>query len=64
MYEQFSAFNCNLNTGKEQARSRRMIKATNVVYHNKAYPSALILPIVPQFDSLRLFAAGEVVKML
>jgi len=47
MYEQFSAFNCNLNTGKEQARSRRMIKATNVVYHNKAYPSALILPMVP-----------------
>src|SRR6267143_836031 len=59
MYEQFSAFNFNLNTGKEQARGRRMIKATNVVYHNKTYPSALILPIVPQFDSLRLFSAGE-----
>src|SRR6266446_385176 len=53
MYEQFSAFNCNLNTGKEQARSRRMIKATNVVYHDRAHPSVLILAI------LRLFAAGE-----
>src|SRR5216684_125407 len=59
MYKHLPRFNCNLNTGKEQARGRRMIKATNVVYHNKAYPSALILPIVPQFDSLRLFAAGE-----
>src|SRR6266849_4305577 len=37
----------------------RMIKATNVVYHATAHPLALILPIVPQFDSLRLFAAGE-----
>src|SRR5712692_6877319 len=37
----------------------RMIKATNVVYHDKAQPLALILPIVPQFGSLRLFAAGE-----
>jgi hypothetical protein len=36
-----------------------MIKATNVVYHDKAHPSALILLIVPWFDSLRLFAAGE-----
>src|SRR5712664_1046262 len=59
MYEQFSAFNCNLNTGKEQARSRRMIKAANVVYHDRAHPSVLILAIVPQFDSMRLFAAGE-----
>ena len=25
----------------------RMIKATNVVYHDKAHPLALILPIVP-----------------
>jgi hypothetical protein len=25
----------------------RMIKATNVIYHDKAHPSALVLPIVP-----------------
>jgi len=24
-----------------------MVKATNVVYHDKAHPSALILPLVP-----------------
>jgi len=33
--------------GEEQARSTRMVKATNVIYHDKAHPSALILPIVP-----------------
>jgi predicted acyl esterase len=24
-----------------------MIKATNVIYHDKAHPSALLLPVVP-----------------
>jgi hypothetical protein len=24
-----------------------MIKATNVVYHDKAHPSAVILPVLP-----------------
>ena len=43
----FPRFDRNLNTGEEQARGTRMIKATNVVYHDKAHPSALILPIVP-----------------
>ena len=43
----FPRFDRNLNTGEEQARATRMIKATNVIYHDKAHPSALILPIVP-----------------
>jgi putative CocE/NonD family hydrolase len=43
----FPRFDRNLNTGEEQARATRMIKATNVVYHDKAHPSALILPMVP-----------------
>ena len=43
----FPRFDRNLNTGEEQARATRMVKATNVVYHDKAHPSALILPIVP-----------------
>jgi putative CocE/NonD family hydrolase len=43
----FPRFDRNLNTGEEQARATRMIKATNVIYHNKAHPSALILPVVP-----------------
>jgi len=43
----FPRFVRNLNTGEEQARATRMVKATNVVYHDKAHPSALVLPIVP-----------------
>ncbi len=43
----FPRFDRNLNTGEEQARATRMIKSTNVVYHDKAHPSALILPVLP-----------------
>lgn len=43
----FPRFDRNLNTGEEQARGTRMVKATNVIYHDKAHPSALILPVVP-----------------
>ena len=43
----FPRFDRNLNTGEEQARATRMIKATNVIYHDKAHPSALIVPVVP-----------------
>jgi putative CocE/NonD family hydrolase len=42
----FPRFDRNLNTGEEQAHATRMIKATNVIYHDKAHPSALVLPIV------------------
>jgi len=44
----FPRFDRNLNTGEEQARATRMVKATNVIYHDKAHPSAVIVPIVPQ----------------
>jgi putative CocE/NonD family hydrolase len=43
----FPRFDRNLNTGEEQARATRMIKATNVVFHDKSHPSALIVPVVP-----------------
>lgn len=43
----FPRFDRNLNTGEEQARGTRMVKATNVIYHDKSRPSALILPVVP-----------------
>ena len=43
----FPRFDRNMNTGEEQARATRMIKATNVVYHDKAHPSALLLPVLP-----------------
>src|SRR5207244_5541946 len=43
----FPRFDRNLNTGEEQARAVRMEKSTNVVYHDKAHPSALIMPVLP-----------------
>jgi putative CocE/NonD family hydrolase len=43
----FPRFDRNLNTGKEQARTTRIVKATNVIYHDKGHPSALIVPVVP-----------------
>jgi uncharacterized protein len=43
----FPRFDRNLNTGEEQARGTRMVKAENVVYHDKAHRSALVLPVVP-----------------
>ncbi|HVH69883.1 MAG TPA: CocE/NonD family hydrolase, partial [Candidatus Dormibacteraeota bacterium] len=43
----FPRFDRNLNTGEEQARATRLVKATNVIYHDKAHPSALIVPLVP-----------------
>jgi predicted acyl esterase len=43
----FPRFDRNMNTGEEQAHATRMVKATNVVYHDKARPSALIVPVVP-----------------
>jgi len=43
----FPRFDRNLNTGEEQARATRMVRATNTVVHDKEHPSALILPVVP-----------------
>jgi putative CocE/NonD family hydrolase len=44
----FPRFDRNLNTGKSAANSAEMVKATNTVLHDKAHPSALLLPVVPR----------------
>ena len=43
----FPRFNRNLNTGEDPERGTRMIKASNLVYHDKEHPSALVVSIVP-----------------
>ena len=43
----FPRFDRNLNTGEDQGRGTHMVRATNLIYHDKSRPSALILPIVP-----------------
>jgi uncharacterized protein len=44
----FPRFDRNLNSGEEQAHATRIVKARNVIYHDSAHPSALILPLVGQ----------------
>ncbi|MBZ5563375.1 MAG: CocE/NonD family hydrolase [Acidobacteriia bacterium] len=44
----FPRFDRNLNTGEDQGRSTRWVKATNMVYHDRVHPSALVLPGAPE----------------
>jgi uncharacterized protein len=44
----FPHFDRNLNTGKSGADSAEFAKATNVVLHDAAHPSMLLLPVVPR----------------
>jgi len=43
----FPRFDRNLNTGELAANSAKWATATNTIFHDKAHPSALILPVVP-----------------
>jgi putative CocE/NonD family hydrolase len=44
----FPRFDRNLNTGETQATGTKMVKATNVIYHDKEHKSALVVPIIPE----------------
>jgi putative CocE/NonD family hydrolase len=44
----FPRFDRNLNLGEPVAKSSRSKVAHQTVYHGKNYPSALVLPIIPQ----------------
>jgi len=43
----FPRFDRNLNTGAVQSTSTKMQSATNIIYHDREHPSALVLPIIP-----------------
>ena len=42
----FPRFDRNPNTGDEPEKASRLAKATNIVYHDAAHPSALVLDVV------------------
>lgn len=44
----FPRFDRNLNTGADLVSATGWIKATNTIYHDREYASALIVPVVPQ----------------
>jgi len=43
----FPRFDRNLNTAEQPESGQQFISATNVIFHDRKRPSALILPIVP-----------------
>ena len=43
----FPRFDVNPNTGEPLNRHRRMVVATNTIYHDGAHPSRVVLPIIP-----------------
>ncbi len=44
----FPRFDRNLNSGDSPETARHGIKATNVIYHDREHPSALVVPVVPR----------------
>jgi putative CocE/NonD family hydrolase len=44
----FPRFDRNLNIGKDPRTDATVVKATNTIYHDKEYPSTLVLPVVPR----------------
>ena len=44
----FPRFDRNLNSGGNSETTRYFVKATNVIYHDRDHPSALIVPVVPR----------------
>ena len=43
----FPRFDRNLNSGEDLAYATRIVKAANAIYHDRAHPSALVIPVVP-----------------
>jgi len=44
----FPRFDRNLNTSLNNALATEMVTAEQTIYHNKKYPSCLVLPIIPR----------------
>ena len=52
----FPRFDRNLNSFRPNADETKMTKAKQTVLHEKGYPSAIILPIIPRSNNLRTTA--------
>jgi putative CocE/NonD family hydrolase len=50
----FPRFDRNLNTTGPNANASGMVSALQTVYHQKAYPSVLVLPVIPRVRSSTL----------
>jgi putative CocE/NonD family hydrolase len=43
----FPRFDRNLNTGEDPALGTRMVVAKQTIFHSAAYPSHVVLPVIP-----------------
>lgn len=53
----FPRFDRNLNSVRPNADETKLTKARQTVFHQKAYRSAIILPVIPKTNGLRASAA-------
>jgi putative CocE/NonD family hydrolase len=44
----FPRFDRNLNTGEDQAAGSRRQAATQTIFHDRRYPSHVLLPVIPR----------------
>ncbi len=44
----FPRFDRNLNTGEDQATSARVQTAEQTIFHDRRYPSHILLPVIPR----------------
>jgi putative CocE/NonD family hydrolase len=44
----FPRFDRNLNTGEDQATSTRVQSAQQTIFHDRQYPSHILLPVIPR----------------
>ncbi len=44
----FPKYDRNLNTGEDLATGTRMVAAEQMIYHDSAHPSVLVLPVIPR----------------
>ena len=44
----FPRFDVNPNTGEPLNGHRRMVTATNTIYHDASHPSHVVLPVIPK----------------
>jgi putative CocE/NonD family hydrolase len=49
----FPRFDRNLNTTEVDFRGVQLVKAQQTIYHEKKFPSALILPVIPKVNQRR-----------
>lgn len=49
----FPRFDVNPNSGEPLNLHRRMVTATNTIYHDRAHPSHVTLPVIPRQSGYR-----------